>query len=162
LTSFGVDYAKNVVGSTGDGALVMVKFGKECPTLYQLCLNHRIQLGVCDTDDFENEGDFETTATNEGDFDESVSFYQLIVEVRKVVKYKWVLQEKIKAELGNNLELLDVKNRWNSLTDMISMFLKLFKFIKEALLELNWSYMLDFIDVDEGSPECSRASKIGN
>jgi hypothetical protein len=49
LTSFGVDYEKIFVGSTGDGALVMVKFGKECPTLYKLCLNHRIQLGVCDT-----------------------------------------------------------------------------------------------------------------
>jgi hypothetical protein len=46
-----------------------------------------------------------------------------------------ILQENIKTELGHNLELvLDVKNRWNSLADMISMFLKPFKFIKEAWL----------------------------
>jgi hypothetical protein len=31
---------------------------------------------------------------------------------------------------------------------MISMFLKLFKFIKKALSELNCSYMLDFIDFE--------------
>jgi hypothetical protein len=27
----------------------MVKFGKEFSTFYQLCLNHGVQLGVCDT-----------------------------------------------------------------------------------------------------------------
>jgi hypothetical protein len=57
--------------------------------------------------------------------------------------------EKIKAELGHNLVLvLDVKTRRNSLADMISMFLKLFKFIKEASLEINCSYMFDFIDFE--------------
>jgi hypothetical protein len=43
------------------------------------------------------------------------------------------------------------------------MFLKLFKFIHEALLELNWSYMLDILSIlkcTEGSPECTRASKL--
>jgi hypothetical protein len=46
--------------------------------------------------------------------------------------------EKIKAELGHNLELvLDVKTRWNSVA--LDGIPKLFKFIKEALLELNCS-----------------------
>jgi hypothetical protein len=40
--------------------------------------------------------------------------------------------EKVKAELGRNL-VLDVKTRWNSLADMINMFLKILKFIKNKL-----------------------------
>jgi hypothetical protein len=49
LASFGVNYKQHIAGSTGDGSSAMLKFGKECPTFYQLCLNHGVQLGVCDT-----------------------------------------------------------------------------------------------------------------
>jgi hypothetical protein len=54
------------------------------------------------------------------------------------------LQEKIKVELGHNLELgLDVKTRRNSLANMISMFLKLFKFINEAISVSAYIWMLN-------------------
>jgi hypothetical protein len=49
LSSFGVNYEQNNDGSIGNGASAMLKFGKEFPTFYQLCLNHGIQLEVCDT-----------------------------------------------------------------------------------------------------------------
>jgi hypothetical protein len=36
-----------------------------------------------------------------------------------------VLQEKVKADLGHEVQLkLDVKTRWNSMADMISLFLR--------------------------------------
>jgi hypothetical protein len=48
------------------------------------------------------------------------------------------LQEKIKVKLGYNFELvLDVKTPRNSLANMISMFLKLFK--SNSLRRLYWS-----------------------
>ena len=49
LASFELNYEQHIVGTTGDGASLMVKFGKECPTFYQLCLSHGVHLGVCDT-----------------------------------------------------------------------------------------------------------------
>lgn len=49
LASFKVNYEQHIVGTTGDGASLMVKYGKECPTSYQLCLNHGLHLAVCDT-----------------------------------------------------------------------------------------------------------------
>jgi hypothetical protein len=42
LALFGVNYEHHIVGSAGDGASTMVKLGKECPTFYQLCLNHGV------------------------------------------------------------------------------------------------------------------------
>jgi hypothetical protein len=44
-----VNYKQHIVGSTGDDASAMVKFGRDFPKFYQLCLNHGVQLGVCDT-----------------------------------------------------------------------------------------------------------------
>jgi hypothetical protein len=49
LAKFSIDFEKHIVGSTGDGAAVMIKFGKECPSIYQMCFNHGIHLAVCDT-----------------------------------------------------------------------------------------------------------------
>ena len=38
----------DVVGSTHDGASVMVKYGGKIQAFSQLCYNHRIHLGVLD------------------------------------------------------------------------------------------------------------------
>lgn len=60
------------------------------------------------------------------------------------------MQEKIKTKLGHNLELvLDCQTRWSSLANMVIMFVKLQKFIEEALVDLNCSHMLDDIDFNE-------------
>jgi hypothetical protein len=52
--------------------------------------------------------------------------------------------------------MLDVKTRWNTMGSMIESFLKLRKYIEEALLELNSSSLLDSIDFEE----LSELSKI--
>jgi hypothetical protein len=50
LSSFGLDYAVDIAGQTTDGASVMVKLGKLCPSvLHQLCLSHGAHLAVLDT-----------------------------------------------------------------------------------------------------------------
>lgn len=181
LASFEVNYEQHIVGTTGDGASMMVKFGKECPTLYQLCLNHGVHLGVCDTlykkksniknkneeelidtedkneDDFAGGADIEIKSTMEEGLEEVVSIHQIINNIRKVVKFfrlssvkNAVLQEKIRAKLGHNLELvLDCQTRWSSLASMIITFVKLQTFIEEALVDLNCSHLLDDIDFNE-------------
>jgi hypothetical protein len=59
-----------------------------------------------------------------------------------------------RSELGHNLELiLDCKTQWNFLADMIIMFVKLQKFIEEALLELN-------LDSDSASLENPSLQKL--
>jgi hypothetical protein len=40
-----VNYEQHIVGSTGGGASAKIKFGKECPTFYQLFLNHGLDHG---------------------------------------------------------------------------------------------------------------------
>jgi hypothetical protein len=44
LKSFRIDFEKHIVSATGDGASVMIKFGKNIPAIYQTCLNHGIHL----------------------------------------------------------------------------------------------------------------------
>jgi len=185
LASFKVNYEQHIVGTTGDGASLMVKYGKECPTSYQLCLNHGLHLAVCDTlykkksnsendeelidsePEDENDDVFcdgagadienEIETTTEESIQEIDCIHEIIKNVRKVVKFfrlssvrNGILQEKIRAKLGHNLELyLDCKTRWSSLANMIIIFVKLQKFIEEALVDLNFSHMLDHIDFNE-------------
>jgi hypothetical protein len=109
LASSGVNYKQHIVGSAGDGASAMVKFGKECPTFHQSCLNHGVQLGVCDTlhktiikhrkkeqvidadaedeDFFGDMTDIEMTPTGEEVIEKAVEIHEIIGIVRKVVKY---------------------------------------------------------------------------
>jgi len=179
LASFEVNYEQHIVGTTGDGASVMVKFGKECPTFYQLCLSHGVHLAVCDTlynkesnnekeeelidTEDENENvfidgpDIEIKTTTEKGIGDFVSIHKIIINIRKVIKFfrlssvrNGILQAKIRAKLGHNLELiLDCQSRWSSLANMIIMFVKLQNFIEESLVDLNSSHMLDDIDFNE-------------
>ena len=59
-------------------------------------------------------------------------------------------KKKISAKRGHNLEVyLDCKTRWRALANMTIIFVKLQKFIEEALVDLNFSHMLDHIDFNE-------------
>lgn len=46
MSEFGLDPEKAIVGTTGDGASVMVLFGKNIPSEYLQCNDHAIHLGV--------------------------------------------------------------------------------------------------------------------
>lgn len=46
--NIGINFERDIVGSTNDGASVMVKFGKLIPSLQQLCINHALHLAVVD------------------------------------------------------------------------------------------------------------------
>jgi len=49
LKEFHLSFENDIVATSNDGASVMVKYGRECPTEMQICLNHSIQLAICDT-----------------------------------------------------------------------------------------------------------------
>ena len=49
LNTFNINFEKDVVSSTNDGAKIMIKYGRECPAICQLCLNHGLHLAICDT-----------------------------------------------------------------------------------------------------------------
>lgn len=48
LASFGLDFERDVVCNTTDGASVMRKVGRLVPTFHMLCMLHGIQLAVVD------------------------------------------------------------------------------------------------------------------
>lgn len=49
LADFGITMAKDIVGSTQDGAAVNKKYIRHTNVIGQFCLNHALHLGVCDT-----------------------------------------------------------------------------------------------------------------
>ena len=134
LKSFCINFETDVVSSTGDGCQMMVKFGRECPVIYQLCLNHGLHLGVCDAlykkpmlhhaaeKYVENIPDEEDAVEDDIDIvnlidiheielNESLNIRQNIEKVREIMKYfkystvkNSILQGKIKAALGHELQ----------------------------------------------------------
>ena len=48
LKEFGIEMDKDIVGSSHDGAAVMVKYGNNISPLAQLCYNHGVHLAVLD------------------------------------------------------------------------------------------------------------------
>jgi len=40
LNTFSINFEKYVVSSTNDGVKMIIKYGRECPVIGQLCLNH--------------------------------------------------------------------------------------------------------------------------
>ena len=48
LEEFGLDLQKNVVGMMSDGAIMMMKMGRDSRILHVTCLAHAIHLCVCD------------------------------------------------------------------------------------------------------------------
>lgn len=186
LASFKIDLESDIIGSTSDGAKVMIKFGRECPVIFQLCLSHGIHLGICDTlyrsktcdeiddiivsyqnnheldsdDDNFEDNDLEIlTYNDETDCQEQIFYNNIDVNdnikiVRKIVKFfrystirNSVLQEKITKKIGHEFQLiLDVKTRWNSMANMVEIFLKLKEFVEEALADLNATNLLNNIN----------------
>ena len=71
LQEFGVDFTKDIVASTHDGASVMVKYGRIISAESQCCYNHAIHLSVVET--FYQKKSFDTedtTAWSEDDTEE--------------------------------------------------------------------------------------------
>lgn len=112
LHEFGLSMQRHVLASTTDGAAVMQKFGRECPTEMVLCLNHAIHLAVIDViytkkNEADNEGpidsdseiqhygeendDFSSDSDENDDIEASeiiiqTDFKQALQDVRKIVR----------------------------------------------------------------------------
>ncbi|KAI8115015.1 hypothetical protein CVS40_12692 [Lucilia cuprina] len=162
LTEFKINLDTDVVASTHDGAAVMKKYGESISPISQLCYNHSIHL--CVVDSFykqSNKVDLHDTSWSDmeseySDSEDSVDINSIQIEllpsilttvskVRKVVKMfkrsqdkQQKLQSYVTEQEGHQIHLkLDVKHRWNSLSQMIGIFLKLKICINHTLLDLN-------------------------
>lgn len=171
VSDFGLKFESDIVATTNDGARVMEKFGRLIPALSQICLNHGIHLGVCDTlyknkkektsepdqdfqndeDDFQDQGVIDYTSD-----EEAIDCMELLKSVRKVVTFirssvrNRVFQEKVLAEKGKEKELsLDVKTRWNSIPTMLESVLETKKQIIDTCSELNVMELVDNLDFGE-------------
>ncbi|KFM62351.1 hypothetical protein X975_12308, partial [Stegodyphus mimosarum] len=73
LESFGLSFKHDIVSNTGDGASVMIKFGKESPAFYQTCLAHALHLAVTKTvykEKSETEESIDKSSGETDDFDD--------------------------------------------------------------------------------------------
>lgn len=146
------------MASTHDGAAVMKKYGNNIAAIGQLCYNHAIHLCVVDsfyknivyTESEYSEEDSDLESSSEESY--SASEIELIQNIEptikklrscvKMFKKSQLKQDKlqyyVKKEIGHQVLLkLDVKHRWNSLSMMISTFLKLKECVNHALLDLH-------------------------
>lgn len=170
LLSFGVSIAKDIVGSTQDGAAVNKKYIRHIPAIGQLCLNHGIHLGVCDTlykkktanvdiltvSDEENEDDFENGLDIEivSDVEDEVDYHEILKNARKLVKFiklstvrNHIFQSKNMNYYGREIELhLDVKTRWNSIPSMLKPLIATEQSIRETLNEFKAQEMIENIN----------------
>jgi hypothetical protein len=161
LQEFGIDFTKDIVASTHDGASVMVKYGRIISAESQCCYNHAIHLAVIETfyrkttavnsDKFSEEED-EDEEEKESLFSQSGSqfpefrldYNDALEDMRKVIKFfrkssirTEILQKNIKKKEGKSLKLLlDVKTRWSSLVAAVSRFLQLVESVNDSLTEL--------------------------
>lgn len=110
LRSFHINFDQDIVGTTSDGASVMIKFGSLTPSELQLCYNHAIHLAVlkvfyCKStqvsqeledddrdidgqhDDFSEDEDdeFDYTVVNELSSD-MLSIHPTVSKIREIVK----------------------------------------------------------------------------
>ena len=110
LLKFNIDLDKDVISVTSDGAMVMVKLGKEISPLTLLCMAHGIHLAVKDClykteispSNYDNDNDYSDSDSDEDEdteFDDSISLGPLINKLRKVVKFLHILVTAIKAIL---------------------------------------------------------------
>lgn len=174
LFEFGIVVQKDIVGSTQDGAAINKKFMQIMGVIGQFCLNHAIHLAVSDTlykkckkndlelDVDEDEAD-EVDLYEDVDFEvikyesmDEIDFHDVLKNARIVINYirdstvrNHIFQSKVKAEFGNEIELvLDVKHRWNSIPCMISPLLKTKKCLFETFNELNANTIINKLDFD--------------
>lgn len=162
LLDFNIDIDVDVVASTHDGAAVMKKYGESISPISQLCYNHAIHLCVIDSF-YKSSMDFEVSDGGCSDSENEIhnsddsldiseekrtlipSILSTVNKVRKVVKMfkkshdkNEKFQKYVVKQEGHQIHLkLDVRHRWNSLSIMISEFLKLRNCINHTLLDLN-------------------------
>jgi len=174
LDSFGISFKHDIVGTTHDGAPVMLKYGRECPAESQICTNHTIHLAVCDTfykktyepeskfsseseDSFAEESDEDIKNDNDEYYIEKDSRIKSNLEmVRKIVNYfrssparNSFLQRNVKLLFEKEIELaIDVKTRWSSIEPMLEKFILLEVPISQALTELNAVHLIENINID--------------
>lgn len=175
LQSFGISMKKDLVSSTLDAASINRKFIRLIDAIGQLCLNHGLHLGVCDTlypkksevivnekiasdesnenDEFDENNDVEMMAE---DLVYEMDYPELLKKVRKIVKFfkyspvrNHVLQSKIQCEHGREIQLLlDVKTRWNSIPSMLRPLIKTEGAIRETLKEFNESHLIENVSFE--------------
>lgn len=176
LEFFNLSFQTDIVATTNDGASVMVKYGKDCPSESLLCLCHGLHLAVVETfyktknlvsdiinnDDDNDDDDFQDNAffddLSEEEFvDDDVDIQKNLKNVRVLIKFlkkssirNSILQKKIADEIGHELELqLDVKHRWNSIYPMLEKLIKVRVPIQNTLVEINALYLLSGIDFNK-------------
>ncbi|XP_065659767.1 uncharacterized protein LOC136083828 [Hydra vulgaris] len=176
LNSFGVCMERDVVGSTQDGAAINKKLMQLTDIVDQLCFNHAIHLGVCDTLYKKNkdinvpapkETDSDSEEDEHGIYNDNFSFEsvnneinvvypKILINVRKVVKFikmssvrNQIFQKKVTEEFGKEIELhLDVCHRWNSLFSMTAPLLKTKKCLFQTSTELNALGVINKLDFE--------------
>lgn len=173
LSSFGLSFYKDIVASTGDGASVMIKFGRISPAIYQVCLDHGLHLAVSKTfyvekilnqeniqeasgeiDDFDDDND--DKFSSEGAEIKSESIKENLNIVRKVVNFfkgsairSDSFKAKCKEKFGKEQQLkLDVKTRWNSMLKMVEVFIKLYDVTKEVLFEFGCETFIENLNLE--------------
>ena len=153
LKSFGVDMSHDIVATTNDDAAVMVKFARDIEPISQLCINHGIHLGICDTlykrpianaefsecdsddgsESFDDDGvEFLDDTEDQENTEPSVEYFEVLSAVRTVVNFirggtlrEQYFQSKVKEAFGVERELVkDVKHRWNSIPGMLEPVVK--------------------------------------
>ena len=162
LKCFGLDYAKDIVATTTDGASVMLKFGRLSGSEMQLCYSHAVQLSIMAVFySKQKETNFEEEIDDNSSNEDDVEEYQFLSEhflftnhmkindtitiIRKIVKMfkaspvkNSILQKYIMdAEKKELSLLLDCRTRWSSLQIMVERFLRVLDPIQKALIEMD-------------------------
>lgn len=156
LESFGVDVKKDLVAVTGDGAAVMLKFGRLLGVPYLLCLNHTINLAVTDklfekktceeanlsADYSSNDSDEDEEADDSPNilqpinkFEETIKKMRDIIKIFRYSPLKAGILEEIQKKNGKKpLKLIvDCTTRWNSLVISGNRFLEILPYVDQAM-----------------------------
>lgn len=166
LKSFGLDFNKDIVSTTSDGARVMVKFGRLSQPHQQLCYNHAIHLAVMsifyqksekkieilddENDDCENDyfcEEIDELVEVDVSLSQNMNINTTLNKIRKIVNIfrkspvrNSVLQNYVKNVEKKELQLLlDCKIRWNSMETMIERFLRIIDSVELSLKDLNYT-----------------------
>lgn len=169
LDKFGLVLRTHIVATVNDGASVMKKYGRIIDISMQLCLNHGIHLAVEDVIYKKSRNavvvvedeEIDDTSDQDDDFDggdglivrshENVpSFIDELERVREVIRYirgSQLRNEFFIAKSGLELKL-DVKNRWNSVPEMLTSVIRSQDAIYDTLSEYNSLHLLEGIDFE--------------
>lgn len=157
LKEFGINANSDIIAATGDGASVMISFGKKAPFEYITCLNHSINLAVLEVifpKKEEQSGDSEID--DEADELDQVhaleeTFHSTVSKMRAIIKFfrkspvkNSYLQAELERQSRKQLELIMfTKTRWNSLVMSGKRFLELLPAVLVTISELGNSLSWD-------------------